>query len=166
MVSKTEGRGFKSRREHPDEANVEQWIKTRGKLAYDPTRREFKKTYKTRTLIAELPRDQIDLYYQWFIKKQYGEWLSLQRPMWGIHVTVVRGNEPVPKLDLWKIHADRWVEFEYGPFIRHHWGFWSLPVRSVELIEIRRELGLKAEHDFHITVGRQVEWQREARWFK
>lgn len=143
-----------------------QWIKTQGRLAYDPARHEFKKMYKTRTLIAEMARDELDLYYQWFLKKKYGDWLRLQRPMWGRHVTVVRGNEQVPCLDLWKKHAGEIVEFEYSPMLEHKFGFWSLSVRGDELQALRVELGLmKIYHNFHVTIGRQVDWQKGARWF-
>lgn len=145
---------------------AEQWIKTRGKLVYDPVRRGFKKGYKVRTLIAELPRDELDLYYQWFLKKRYGEWLWLQRPMFGLHVTVVRGDENGFKSNLWGAYAGLKVDLEYGPIIRHHWGFWSLPVRGNDLLTLRQGLGLKAQHDFHVTVGRQQDWQKQARWFE
>ena len=141
-------------------------IKTTGKLAYDPTRQEFRKTHKTRTLILELPHDQMDLYYQWFLTKKYGQWIAMQRPMWGLHVTVVRGDEHISKekLGLWKKYQGQSIEVMYDPErIKCHWKFWSVPVKSPRLEEIRAELGLKAFHDFHITVGRMYEWQPSIR---
>ena len=88
-------------------------IKLKGKLVYDPNRgADFKKTNKVRTLVLELPRDQLDLYYQWFLTKEYGSWLTMQRPMYGTHVTVVKGNEHIDGkyLPLWKKHAGEIVE--------------------------------------------------------
>lgn len=141
---------------------MSEWLKTKGKLVYDPTRQDFKKTHKSRTLILELPRDQLDLYYRWFLKKQFGSWFELQRPMWGLHVTVVRGDEFIPKdkLNLWKRNAGEVVEISYSVSqVERHWAFWSLTVESPRLVEIRKELGLTPIHRFHITIGRQYDWQ-------
>lgn len=137
-------------------------IKLRGKLVYDPIRPDFKKTHKVRTLILELPRDQMDLYYQWFLMKQYGTWIAMQRPMYGLHVTVVRGNEKIPanRVHLWKKYSGKIIEIEYDPSkLVRHWEFWSLPVHSPNLVAIREELGLHLYHNMHITVGRQYNWQ-------
>lgn len=138
-----------------------QWIPLRAKLSYDPVRPDFKKSYKTRTLIAELPRDGLDTYYHWMLKAKYGTWLQLQRPMYGLHVTVVKGTEQVPlkMLNLnWKKHQGKMVALEYSPELYRHWQFWSLPVRSLDLENLRTELGLSSKFNFHITVGRQLDW--------
>lgn len=134
-------------------------LKATGRLIYDPARPNFNKEYKLRTLIVQLPRDDLDLYYQWFIERHHGQWLKLQRPMYGVHVTVVSGKERVPNMKAWKKHAGREISFEYDPVVRRHWQFWSLPAYSEQLQELRVELGLKTEHDFHITIGRQFDWQ-------
>lgn len=112
-----------------------------------------------RTLIVQLPRDDLDLYYQWFITRHHGQNLQLQRPMYGPHVTIVSGNEHVPNLKAWKKYQGNVITFEYDTVIRNHWQFWSLPVYSEQFQSIRKELGLKAEPDFHITIGRQFDWQ-------
>lgn len=137
-------------------------IKVKGKLVYDPVRQDFKKTHKQRTLIVQLPRDQLDLYYQWFLTKKYGQWLTLQRPMFGVHCTVVKGDERISKdrLNLWKKYAGHEIELMYDPSrLERHWQFWSLTVESPRLIEIRKELGLRLDYRLHITVGRQYDWQ-------
>lgn len=136
-------------------------IKTTGKLVYDPIRFDFKKTHKQRTLILDLKRDDLDLYYQWFLKQKYGQWMSLQRPMYGVHCTVIKGDEFIPKdkLCLWKKYQGQFLEIEYDPSkIERHWEFWSLSVKSKQLIEIRKELGLKEDFRLHITIGRQYSW--------
>ena len=133
-----------------------------GKLVYDPHRQDFRKTHKQRTLIVQLPKDQLDLYYQWFILKEYGTWLTLQRPMFGLHCTVVKGDEHIPKdkLHLWKKYANEPVEIFYDPEeLERHWQFWSLTVEAPRLREIRKELGLKEDFRLHLTVGRQYDWQ-------
>ena len=138
------------------------WIKTSGKLVYEPNRHEFKKTHKMRTLIVELKRDQIDLYYQWFLTKQFGSWIQMQRPMFGTHVTVVKGNEQIhpSKMAAWKKYEGKEIDFEYSvEKIERHWQFWSMTVRSTKLEQIREELGLRPNFRFHITIGRQYDWQ-------
>ena len=139
-------------------------MKTKGKLVYDPKRGEdFRKQHKTKTLILELSKDQLDLYYQWFLTKKYGQWLTMQRPMYGLHVTVVRGDEKISqdKLKVWKKYQNQTIEIDYDPTkIKIHWKFWSIPVYSKQLENIRAELGLKASHDFHMTIGRMYPDQK------
>jgi hypothetical protein len=136
-------------------------IKITGKLIYDPHRSNFRKTYKQRTLIVQLPHDQLDLYYQWFLTKKFGTWMTLQRPMFGLHVTVVGGNEHIPKnkLHLWKKYHGQAIELEYdNSSIERHWHFWSMSVKSQKLQDIRQELGLILDYRLHITFGRQYDW--------
>lgn len=138
---------------------MEQWYKLSGVLVYDPVRLDFKKSHKTKTLIVQLPRDTLDLYYQWLIKRQFGTWLELQRPMYGLHVTVVKGNERINVPACWKKHVGETVEILVGTHLRRNFQFWNLPVRSQRLNELRCELGLREDFPFHLTVGRQYEWQ-------
>lgn len=138
-----------------------QWLKTTGKLVYDPTRKDLRKTFKSRTLIVELPWDDLDLYYQWFLLKRYGTWFQTQRPMWGKHVTIVRGDEKGYLSPNWGKHAGRKVDVYYSPEVSRKWKFWSLPVKGEGLEELRVELGLVAKHDFHLTFARQYDWQPE-----
>jgi hypothetical protein len=142
-----------------------------GVLAYEPERTKvgkdtpvvFKKEHKVKTLVANLPESELGRYYRWFLKQNYGTWYHLQHPMFGLHVTVVRGDEKPKAPEHWRKHEGRTVQFEYNPTgIRKKWQFWSLPVRGRELEMLRGELGLQEEHDFHITVGRLYEWQVEA----
>lgn len=137
-------------------------LKTSGKLIYEPFRRDFKKTHKVRTLILDLKRDDLDLYYQWFLRKQYGEYLYMNRPMYGLHVTVVAGNEHIDKskLKFWKTHQNEVFDIEYDPStLTSNWAFWNIKVKSDDLMAIRKELGLSSNFDFHITIGRQHDWQ-------
>lgn len=137
-------------------------IKVKGKLVYDPVRPDFRKLHKQHTLIVELPRDQMDLYYQWFLRQKYGQCMAMQRPMYGLHCTVVRGDEKIDKAHIqhWKKYQGQSIEIEYDPTeIERHWAFWSITVKSQRLIEIREELGLHVFHRFHITIGRQYDWQ-------
>lgn len=129
-----------------------QWIKLSGKLIYEPVRPDLKKTHKQRTLIIQPRYDDMDLYYQWFLKKRYG--LMLQRPVWRTHVTIVKGDERFTNAEAWKKHEGRFIEFEYSPELEKRWQFWVLPVRGAKLKDMRAELGLKSDFPFHITIGR------------
>lgn len=134
-------------------------LRTKGVLTYDPVPLAGRKSASTRSLIVTLPQDDLDLYYQWFITRAHGQALKIQRPLFGLHVTVVRNDERVPNMDAWGKHAGVEVSLEYDTVLRNHTVFWSLPVYNDDLQEIRAELGLPPERDFHITIGRQYEWQ-------
>jgi hypothetical protein len=136
-----------------------QRLTTRGTLAYNLPPLSSKKPYTKRSLVATLPRDDLDLLYQWFIERQYGQALRLNRPLFGTHVTIVRHSEHVPDMTAWGKYEGVQVDIEYDVVVRNHFGFWSLPVYNDWFQEIRRELGLPPEPDFHITVGRQFDWQ-------
>lgn len=159
-----------------------EFLKTQGRLTYDPTRYDLKKVHKQHTLIVELPWDDLDLYYQWFLRKKFGTWFDYElrkqmifnetqtalhqinenipgvsRPMWGKHVTVVRGDEHEGfKSPLWGKHEGEMIDVFYAPELERTWKFWSIPVKGDGLFELRKELGLKAFHDFHITVAREM----------
>lgn len=159
---------------------MEQWIKTKGRLKYDPVRIDkravakkakagpvdpsytgFRKTHKARTLIVQLPWDDLSAYYRWFLTRNYGTCLEMQPPMWGAHVTVVHGLEKIPKMELWKAHEGETVELEYCPeLIKSKWRFWFIPARSARFSILRSELSLNPNSiDLHITIARQFDWQ-------
>lgn len=133
--------------------------KLEGKLVYEPNRPDLRKTFKAKTLIVDLPFDDLANFYRALIKKRYG--FHLHPPMWGNHVTVVRGDEKPPNLDKWKAYEGETVEFEVSPHVYKQWDFWILPVKSERLHEIRRELGLTAFHELHITIGRETDHDRK-----
>lgn len=142
---------------------MEQFYKLTGKLVYEPARQDLKKTFKAKTLIVDLPFDDLANFYLWQIKRKY--LVHLHPPMWGNHVTVVRGDEKIPHPEHWKKYEGEEVEFEVMPHLYKVWDFWALPVRSPRLYGIRAELGLKVFHEMHITVGRETDHDRKV-WNK
>ena len=146
---------------------MSEWIKLSGVLQYEPDRGPcFKKQFKTKTLIVELGgrwKNQIDLYYQWHLKKKFGSYLELQRPMFGNHVTVVRGDECPKNKEYWKKYVGHKIEFEYSLQLELKYTFWQMPVRSEALQNIRLELGMKRLANMHLTIGRQFDWQPKIR---
>lgn len=133
------------------------WLKTTGVLRYEPYRKDFRKTHKQRTLILDLKRDDLCRYYAWFLTRNYGTGYELQAPMYGPHVTIVRGDERFPQLQHWKKYEGKQLEIEYDPeSLSKTWAFWSIDVRkTIDLLFIRQELGLTPNHNFHLTIGRE-----------
>lgn len=62
-------------------------FKATGQLIYNPMRENLKRVDQSHTLILDIPSEELADYYQWFIKKQYGEKFKIQSPMFGLHVT-------------------------------------------------------------------------------
>lgn len=131
-----------------------------GTLLYDPVRDNLKRTDQSHTLVLDFPSEDLTDYYQWFLKKQYGEKFKLQSPMFGTHVTVVRPQEVNLEHAAWLKYQGEELTFFYAPeMLERHWEFWSLSVFSTELFNIRRELGLRTDFRLHMTVARQFDWQ-------
>jgi hypothetical protein len=131
----------------------------RGRMAYNLPPIASKKPYTKRSLVAALPRDDLDRFYQWLIERRYGQALRLNRPLFGAHVTIVRPEEQVPDMRAWGKYEGLEVDIEYDVVLRNHGSFWSLPVYSDWFQQVRQELGVPPAADFHITVGRQFDWQ-------
>lgn len=93
-----------------------------GQLQYNPVRPLFKRGDQACTLILDLPKDDLALYYQWFIQRRYGQWLKLQSPMFGTHVTVVRPQEVETDHCLWLAYEGLKLTIEYG-HVERHWEF-------------------------------------------
>lgn len=92
-------------------------------------------------------------YYQHWIKKNYD--VAFEKTVWGSHISVVRGDEPLKK-EAWNKYKNEKVPFTYSNKIyRVHW-FFCVDVYSERLEEIRTELGLSRipKHGFHLTIGR------------
>lgn len=135
-------------------------LKATGQLIYSPIRENLKRVDQSHTLILDVPSEELADYYQWFIKKQYGEKFKIQSPMFGLHVTVIRPQEVNLEHALWLKHQNEKITINYSPeMLERHWEFWSLTVFSDELVEIRREFGLRTDFRLHMTIGRQFDWQ-------
>jgi hypothetical protein len=156
--------------------------KLTGKLLYEPHRQDFRKSFKAKPLIVQFPYDDLDLYYQWFLRKQYGSWFDhelrmqtiwnteqtakktiteniplVYRPMFGCHVTIVRGDEPGWKHKAWRKYEGQKLTVEVSPVIYKQRIFWALPIKCKRAHEIRHELGLHNFHNLHLTVAREPE---------
>jgi len=139
------------------------WIQASGILQHSPPRPGGKKRINNYWLIVKMPRGIVEYYHHWIQKKIGPPWdpnaVKLQLPMWGGHITVLDGRIPLnanQEKILESLDGNR-VNFEYSPDIQQHWKFFYLPVKSQQLDNIRKTLGLTKPHPYHITVARQVD---------
>lgn len=80
--------------------------------------------------------------------------VSPQPPLWGTHVSVVRGEEP-PDRAKWKARNGVAVELEYVWAVEESRGYLWVPVWCPAANDLRIELGLSAEPNppMHLTFG-------------
>ena len=97
--------------------------------------------------------DEIVEYYRWWVQRMYH--MKLQRPLFGAHISVMRGEEPTHGHDLWGTHQDVRVEIKYGHELTSVHGYWFLSARCEVLEEVRQSFGLspQPEFGFHLTIG-------------
>lgn len=133
-------------------------IKGSGQLIYNPERPGIRKSRQNDEFFLVVNVDpEIVAYYRWWVYRRF--MLQLQHTAWHPHVTVLDGRRYVTpeKQKLWEKYAGEIIHFEYSPAIEQHWKFWTLPVRSARLQEIKRELGFNdPESKLHITCGRMA----------
>lgn len=123
-------------------------------------RKGLRKEHKQNSMVIEFRRDDLSDYYQWFLRKKFGEKYQMQNPLFNCHVTIVRGDERGFKSPNWGIHEGRKFTVCVSPKLTRHWHFWYLPVEETSALKaLRTEVGLRAHHDYHITVAREYEWQ-------
>lgn len=115
--------------------------------------------FKPWWLIGTIEGDLTE-YYSWHIHKRTG--LILQSPAWGAHISIVRGEEPVFKQH-WKKYEGREINFSYDPDVRTNGDHWWMRVNSLDMLDIRTELGLPRfpELTLHLTIGRPIPRHKE-----
>lgn len=88
------------------------------------------------------------------------------------HISVVRNETPV-NMENWGKYENEKVEFSYSPIIHNGQVYWWINVFSIELEEIRLELGLPVSSQytqppdgfikcFHITLGNCKRFQKNS----
>jgi len=109
-------------------------------------------------LIVKVDQELSD-YYRALIPKYY----KVRRQLYPAHVSTVR-KENVPNLAAWGKHEGRALSFEYDGYIHNDERYWWLNTFSIELEQIRTELGLPISSKytlppsgftkcFHMTIG-------------
>lgn len=102
--------------------------------------------------------DELVKYYSHLFKKEY-PWLpKLQRPVWGAHVSVIRG-EKIQNEDKWGLFHKKRIDFDYEPGVIDNGEYYWLKVKCDALLDIREMYGLSREPKFglHLTVGRTTD---------
>jgi hypothetical protein len=127
------------------------WCKSSAQVSYDPYRPGLRKHRPGSLVVANVDLG-IPEYYRWWVRKRFG--LQLHPPAFFPHITIVDGKRHHDKNSFWKKYQNRTIEFEYNVEFEQHWKFWTLPVRSTQLEQIRTELDLNPNYNFHITFGR------------
>lgn len=131
-------------------------FKSHGVLRYSPTTTDGKNRASSHgdpkwwVILDCCP--ELIAYYRSLVLKLHG--IKLQKPLWGPHISVVRGDNP-PNKEVWAKHTGKVIEFEYESWIVDNGKHWWLEVECPELVALRLELGLppKPDFDFHITLG-------------
>lgn len=132
-------------------------MKSTGKLVYNP-KTHLASSDKWLILVCD---DEISRYYRYLYTKEYPPYLNgnhslkLNRPVWGSHCSVIRG-EKIPNKHLWGIDAFKIIEFEYEPGVQTNGEYYWLKAKCPYLENLREKYGLFKEprFGFHLTVGR------------
>lgn len=129
-------------------------MKSVGKLVYSP-RTHLASSDKWLVLMCD---DSISQYYRCLWTREYPWRGKLTRPVWGTHVSVIRG-EYIPNMKLWGLDANKMVEFEYEGGVIDNKEYYWLKAKCPALSELREKYGLSPEpkFGFHLTVGRTTE---------
>jgi hypothetical protein len=79
---------------------------------------------------------------------------TLQAPLWGPHISVIRGEEP-HDVRAWGEHDGAAIEFDYDPNARETDGYVWYPVECAAMLDLRERLGLAREPSpaLHLTIG-------------
>lgn len=133
-------------------------IELKCKMQFDPVPLSGKAEtmFKPWWMIATIDGELTELY-AWFLKKRTG--IIIQRPAWGAHISVIRGERP-PKEELWEKYKleNKEVTIFYDPNIRTNGDHWWMRVHSSDLLDVREELGLTrfGSLSLHLTIGRPI----------
>lgn len=132
--------------------------KCNGKFIFSPSRPGLKKLHRSFDNGIILKVDNgISEYYSWWLHRKYG--IEVSKPAWGTHITVVSDKDRVKDVGaferLKKVFNGKILPVAHDVYLKKQWQFWVLDViPTKEMIEVRRELGLKENFPFHITIGR------------
>lgn len=165
-------------------ANRPGWLKSRGRIVYDPYRGKMKKNVAYWCVVEVDP--EIARYYRFMVDRNLLNITmepnhGLFQPSGGAHISVIRGHYDVHKAKdgsrvpddhvnaLWKKYQGREVDFLYSPNVRRSGDtthgdrpdyYWFLEVDCPFLKNIRDEFDLPSDWKLHCTIGRTYPMDR------
>lgn len=100
--------------------------------------------------------DSIGQMYRSLYSLEYFYKPKIQKPVWGTHISVIRGEKELDSLLKKEIHNME-IEYFYIPVMRTNGIHFWLPVICPILDNIRIEFGLsKSIVDYHLSIGNIV----------
>jgi hypothetical protein len=141
-----------------------------GKIVFDPIaiNDPHLKMFKPWWIIVSLGEEnQFAEYYAWFYEKQHG--IKLQRPAFGAHISVVRGEET--EKENWenfkKSYNNKDITFTYNVSPRTNGQHVWLRVISEELKNLREQMGYSRDGKWglHLTLGMPTPLYLERNYF-
>lgn len=145
----------------------------KGIITVNPPRPEdFRKVHKLNTVVLELKCRDTAPYFIDLLQREHGPWLRLAPPMFGLHVTLVKGTE---KFDLQRAKQlegrELALEADISTLERTEWsgdrpGFWCINVNRKPVDQLRKQLAVKTDAYGlipHVTVAREQEFFMQAK---
>ncbi len=128
----------------------------KGVISFDPNpiKGSTKKMFKPWWVIGRIDGD-IGNYYSYLLQKRHG--IRLQRPAWGPHISVVRGEQT--SQDNWDQFKEKYDEksfkFTYEVSPKTNGDHWWLRVICDELKQLREDMGYSRDGKWglHLTLG-------------
>ena len=129
-------------------------MKSIGKLIYSP-RSHLGDSSKWLVMMAD---DEICKYYSSLFYREFPWYGKLNRPIFGAHVSVIRG-ERIPNHNLWKMDDNKIIEFDYEPGVEDNGEYYWLKVKCKYLEDLREKYGLSRipRFGYHLTIGRTTQ---------
>ena len=124
-------------------------LKLDGTIIYQPNRgSDFKKKNKINTLIINFPyANDLSRYYIKLIEQELGPWTNLCVPMFGLHVTIIRGNTDLfDSNEFHQYNGKKWsILVDPTSLSRTSWSgknpaFWTMNVQSKEINNFRKNV--------------------------
>lgn len=111
------------------------------------------------------------LYEHWMQRQAQGRWVRdrnqklqfqntrLMRPVWGNHISMIRGEEPLENAEAWENFDGMELRFRFDPAPQFNETgprfYWWLDIECPEIGDIRESFGLDREPEYplHLTLG-------------
>jgi hypothetical protein len=100
---------------------------------------------------------ELGRYLRYLYEQAYWQTRPLTSPLWGPHISVIRGEQPADTRDWGRGNGER-IEFDYTPEAEEiHRYVWH-PVRCDAVLDLREHYGLAREPapPLHLSIGNGI----------